>query len=84
MADSKPAGSKSMIKSRSDTDVEPAVDKDDSTEMPLGSPFALMSADATRAIVQRASALDLPSRRCSPLSQRSGGAAGADDDDDDF
>lgn len=39
------------------------------------SPFALMHPEAARQIVQRAAALDLPSRRCSPLSNpRLGGS----------
>lgn len=39
------------------------------------SPFALMNPDAAKQIVARAAALDLPSRRCSPLSNpRLGGS----------
>jgi hypothetical protein len=39
------------------------------------SPFALMHPESARKIVARAAALDLPSRRCSPLSNpRLGGS----------
>lgn len=42
---------------------------------PLTSPFALMHPDTARSILARAAALQLPSRRCSPLSNpRLGGA----------
>jgi hypothetical protein len=41
----------------------------------LRSPFALMHPDAAREIAERAAALELPSRRCSPLSNpRIGGS----------
>jgi hypothetical protein len=41
----------------------------------MRSPFALMHPDSARQIVERAAALDLPSRRCSPLSNpRLGGS----------
>jgi hypothetical protein len=44
-------------------------------EVAVHSPFALMHPDAARRIVERAAALDLPSRRCSPLSNpRLGGS----------
>lgn len=57
---------------------------DTPVEIPLASPFALMSSETAKAIIQRAAALDLPSRRCSPLSvQRTPGGL-ADDDDDGF
>lgn len=49
----------------------------------LHSPFALMNPDTARTIVARAAALELPSRRCSPLSNpRLGGAPLEADDDD--
>lgn len=41
----------------------------------LRSPFALMHPDVAREIAERAAALELPSRRCSPLSNpRLGGS----------
>jgi hypothetical protein len=49
----------------------------------LSSPFALMLPEAARCIAERASKLNLPTRKCSPLSNpRLGGApleAEADD-----
>lgn len=52
-------------------------------EPPLSSPFALMFPGASRKIAQRAAALDLPSRLCSPLSmQRLPGRPDDDDQDD--
>lgn len=47
--------------------VAPA-DTDTTDESAICSPFALMHPDAAKRIVERAAALDLPSRRCSPLS----------------
>ena len=45
-------------------------------QVTVHSPFALMHPDAARQIVERAAALDLPSRRCSPLSNpRMGGCS---------
>ena len=44
------------------------------------SPFALMHPDAARQIVARAAALDLPSRRCSPLSNPRLGGSPMDDE----
>lgn len=44
-------------------------------EETLSSPFALLLPEAARRIAERAAKLDLPSRRCSPLSNpRLGGA----------
>jgi len=49
------------------------------------SPFALMHPDAARQIVQRAEALVLPSRRCSPLSNpRMGGSTLEEETSTDF
>jgi hypothetical protein len=54
--------------------VEPA-DAATTEDEAMSSPFALMNPDAARRIVERAAALDLPSRRCSPLSNpRLGGS----------
>jgi hypothetical protein len=52
-------------------------------ELPLGSPFALMFPEARRQIAKRAAALDLPTRRFSPLSMQRATGAPADEDDDD-
>ncbi|MCS6945091.1 MAG: hypothetical protein RMK97_06725 [Sutterellaceae bacterium] len=42
---------------------------------PMTSPFALMQPEMVRVILARAAALELPTRRCSPLSNpRLGGA----------
>ncbi|HTT09516.1 MAG TPA: hypothetical protein VMG60_01390 [Burkholderiaceae bacterium] len=46
----------------------------------MHSPFALMHPDAARQIVARAAALDLPSRRCSPLSNPRLGGSPMDDE----
>lgn len=57
--------------------VEPThVEATEETEtVTMRSPFALMHPDSARQIVERAAALDLPSRRCSPLSNpRLGGS----------
>lgn len=55
--------------------VEAPAENEAAEETSLGSPFALMNPDAARRIVERAAALDLPSRRCSPLSNpRLGGS----------
>lgn len=55
--------------------VEAPAESETTDEASLGSPFALMHPDAARRIVERAAALDLPSRRCSPLSNpRLGGS----------
>lgn len=37
-------------------------------EVPLRSPFALMLPELAQIIAERAARLDLPARRCSPLS----------------
>jgi len=51
----------------------------------MHSPFALMHPDAARQIVKRAAALELPSRRCSPLSNpRMGGSPIEDEAATDF
>jgi hypothetical protein len=53
-------------------------------EPPLSSPFALMFPGTSRKIAQRAAALELPSRLCSPLAmQRAPGRPDEDDDHDD-
>jgi hypothetical protein len=64
--------------------VEPtAVEAND--EATMNSPFALMHPDAARRIAARAAALDLPSRRCSPLSNpRLGGSPMEDEVSTDF
>jgi aryl-alcohol dehydrogenase-like predicted oxidoreductase len=49
----------------------------------LQSPFALMHPDAAREIVMRAAALELPSRRCSPLSNPRLGGSPLDAEDGD-
>lgn len=49
-------------------------------EATMHSPFALMHPDAARQIVARAAALDLPSRRCSPLSNPRLGGSPMDDE----
>jgi hypothetical protein len=55
--------------------VEPLAVETTDEPVTVHSPFALMHPDAARQIVQRAAALDLPSRRCSPLSNpRLGGS----------
>jgi len=55
--------------------VEPAAPEAAEEEVTMRSPFALMHPDSARQIVARAAALDLPSRRCSPLSNpRMGGS----------
>jgi len=49
------------------------------------SPFALMHPEAARKIVARAAALELPSRRCSPLSNpRMGGSSLEEEASSDF
>ena len=51
----------------------------------MHSPFALMHPDAARRIAAKAAALDLPSRRCSPLSNpRLGGSPMDDEASTDF
>ena len=53
--------------------VAPEATEDEAVTM--HSPFALMHPEAARKIVARAAALELPSRRCSPLSNpRMGGS----------
>jgi hypothetical protein len=55
--------------------VVPPAESDTTDEAAICSPFALMHPDAAKRIVERAAALDLPSRRCSPLSNpRLGGS----------
>ena len=62
---------------------EQSADTDDAVTM--HSPFALMHPDAARQIVKRAAALELPSRRCSPLSNpRLGGSPMEDEAATDF
>ena len=46
----------------------------------MRSPFALMHPEAARKIVERAAALELPSRRCSPLSNPRLGGSPMDDE----
>jgi hypothetical protein len=54
-------------------------------EATMHSPFALMHPDSARRIVAKAAALDLPSRRCSPLSNpRLGGSPMDDETGTDF
>jgi len=70
--------------------VEPVVAEESSAvvaedEVTMHSPFALMHPDAARQIVKRAAALELPSRRCSPLSNpRLGGSPLEDEAATDF
>ena len=55
--------------------VEPTTAENADEAVTMHSPFALMHPDAARRIVARAAALELPSRRCSPLSNpRLGGS----------
>ena len=55
--------------------VEPVGAETAEEEVTMQSPFALMHPDSARQIVARAAALELPSRRCSPLSNpRLGGS----------
>jgi hypothetical protein len=48
----------------------------------LRSPFALMNPEVARTIAARAAALDLPCRRCSPLSNPRLGGAPLDAEDE--
>jgi hypothetical protein len=65
--------------------VEPAAVETADEAVTMHSPFALMHPDAARKIVARASALDLPSRKCSPLSNpRLGGSPMEDEAGTDF
>lgn len=51
-------------------------------EVPIRSPFALMLPELAQVIAERAARLDLPARRCSPLSNpRLPGATESDDDE---
>lgn len=52
-------------------------------ELLLASPFALMLPEARRQIAKRAAALDLPTRRFSPLSMQRPPGAPPDEDDED-
>jgi hypothetical protein len=65
--------------------VEPVRAEDAEDAVTMHSPFALMHPDAARRIVARAAALQLPSRRCSPLSNpRLGGSPMEDEAGTDF
>ncbi len=64
--------------------VEAPVDTETSDDASIGSPFALMNPDAARRIVERAAALDLPSRRCSPLSNPRLGGSPIEEETGDF
>jgi hypothetical protein len=52
-------------------------------EVPIRSPFALMLPELAQVIAERAAKLDLPARRCSPLSNpRLPGHVDGEDDDE--
>jgi len=63
--------------------VEPVAAEATEEAMTMHSPFALMHPDAARKIVARAAALELPSRRCSPLSNPRLGGSPMDEESSD-
>jgi hypothetical protein len=60
--------------------VEPVAVEATEEAVTMHSPFALMHPDAARRIVAKAAALELPSRRCSPLSNPRLGGSPMDDE----